>query len=297
MLERSHRGGSQVCRRLGQLIRRGRLANDSRHIRLEPQKDRESKDSAVIEQSFEIGSDATLDIRIATGKVEIRRGKDGLAVVRARGDTDNLTVEQRGSTIWISAERRSNWVARSIYVTIEVPDGLDVDAGVASADFECEPVVRRLGVNSASGDIRLTDCADLSVKTASGDVHGNDAAGRLDFVSASGDLHMGGIGGRADISTASGDVRILKASGPVNVSTMSGDVRIEQFEGDDLRAKAMSGNVDVGIPAGTTVDLKATTLSGDIRLPEPAASDPSSNGLTVSVSARLVSGDLRIRRV
>jgi hypothetical protein len=250
----------------------------------------------VIEQSFDITSDASVDVRIASGKVEIRRGPVGRALVKARGDTDNLTVEQRGSTIWISSDRRNTWVSRSVHVTVEIPDGLDIDAGVASADFECEPAARRLTINSASGDIRLTDCIDLSVKTASGDVHGNQVRGRLDFVSASGDLHVAETGDRADVSTASGDVRILDARGPVNVSTMSGDVRVARFHGDDFRAKAMSGNVDIGLPAGTSVDLEATTLSGDIRLPDPSA-EPATEARNASVSVRLVSGDLTIRRV
>jgi DUF4097 and DUF4098 domain-containing protein YvlB len=77
---------------------------------------------------------------------------------------------------------------------------------------------------------------------------------------------------------------------------MSGDVSVRRFGSDDFSAKSMSGSVEIGIPAGTSVDLDATTLSGDILLPEPQDSPPSPSG-TTDIKVRLVSGDLKIRRV
>lgn len=258
-----------------------------------------------MEKSFEVGSDGALDVRIASGKVEIQRGTAGTIVVRGRGDTDNLVVEQHGSTVWVSSEPRSTQISkrihigmgRSVYLSIEVPDGIDIDVNVASADVECEPPSARLNVNSASGDIRFTDTGDLTIKTASGDVHGHAVSGRLNFVSASGDLHIESIGDRASVSTASGDIQIGEVTGPITTSTMSGDVQVRRFGGDDFAAKSMSGSVDIGIPAGSSVDLDATTLSGDIILPEPQDPPPGSPAGNVDLKVRLVSGDLKVRRV
>jgi DUF4097 and DUF4098 domain-containing protein YvlB len=188
-------------------------------------------------------------------------------------------------------------VGRSVYLAIEVPDGIDIDVNVASADVECEPPSARLNVNSASGDIRFTDTGELTVKTASGDVHGHRVDGKLNFVSASGDLHIESIGDRASISTASGDIQIGEASGPITTSTMSGDVQVRRFGGDDFAAKSMSGSVDLGIPAGSSVDLDATTLSGDITLPEPQEPPSGTPAGNVDLKVRLVSGDLKVRRV
>ncbi len=258
-----------------------------------------------MEKSFEVGDDGALDVRIASGKVEIKRGQDGVIVVRGRGDTENLNVEQHGSTVWVSSESRSTQISkrihigvgRAVYLSIEVPEGIDIVVHVASADLECDPPSARLNVNSASGDIRFTDTGDLTVKTASGDVHGHKVGGRLDFVSASGDLHVESIGDRASVSTASGDIQIGDAMGPVVTSTMSGDVEVRRFGGDDFAAKSMSGSVDIGIPAGSSVDLDATTLSGRIILPEPQDAPVETSIGSVDLKVKLVSGDLKVRRI
>jgi hypothetical protein len=258
-----------------------------------------------MEKSFQVGADGALDVRIASGKVEVKRGQEGVIVVRGRGATENLSVEQHGSTVWVSSEPRSTQISkgihigvgRSVYLAIEVPDGIDIDVNVASADVECEPPSARLNVNSASGDIRFTDTGELTVKTASGDVHGHEVTGKLSFVSASGDLHIESIGDRASISTASGDIQIGEVSGPITTSTMSGDVQVRRFGGDDFAAKSMSGSVDLGIPAGSSVDLDATTLSGDITLPEPQEPPSGTPAGNVDLKVRLVSGDLKVRRV
>lgn len=258
-----------------------------------------------MEKSFQVGTDAAVDVRIASGKVEVKRGQEGVIVVRGRGDTDSLVVEQHGSTVWVSSEPRSTrisrrihiGVGRSVHLSIEVPEAIDIDVNVASADFECDPPSARLNVNSASGDIRFTETGDLTAKTASGDVHGHKVGGKLNFVSASGDLHVESIGDRASVSTASGDIRIGEASGAIATSTMSGDVQVRRFGGDDFAAKSMSGSVDIGIPAGSIVDLDATTLSGDIILPEPQDAPPETTAGSVDLKVKLVSGDLKVRRV
>lgn len=258
-----------------------------------------------MEKSFQVGFDAALDVRIASGKVEIQQGKAGTIVVRGRGDTENLLVEQHGSTVWVSSQPRSTQISkrihfgvgRSVYLSIEIPENIDIDVNVASADVECDPTPARLNVNSASGDIRFADAGELTVKTASGDVHGHSVSGKLNFVSASGDLHIETVGDRGSISTASGNIRIGDASGPITTSTMSGDVNVGRFTGDDFAAKSMSGSVEIGIPAGTSVDLDATTLSGDILLPEPQDAPPDIPAGSMDLKIRLVSGDLKVRRV
>jgi DUF4097 and DUF4098 domain-containing protein YvlB len=114
--------------------------------------------------------------------------------------------------------------------------------------------------------------------------------------SSSGDIEVGQYDGKANFSASSGDVRVVDGRGSITASTASGDVSVDKFTGRRGTFKTMSGTATVGVPAGTSLELDATLLSGKLNLPEP--SDVSSNSeRKMSITAKIVSGDLNIRRV
>lgn len=250
----------------------------------------------MIDREFQIDGVAKIEARIASGRLEIRQGPAGTVRVEADAKEGDLRVEQRGQTVVIATERRGWLSSGRAEVVVTVPEGSNLTAGVASADVVCNVALGRLKVNTASGDVRFTEAEQVDLKTASGNVQGN-SAGRISFASASGDIYLGVAGGRAELSTAAGGVRIEEAAGTVTSSTMSGDLDIRRFGGEDLEAKALSGDVRLGIPAGTTLDLQATTLSGDIHLPQPSADSAKQPIAHATVNVKLTSGDLTIKRV
>jgi len=249
----------------------------------------------VIEKEFGIEGAGSVDVRFASGRLTLREGEAGKIFVRVDGKTDNLNVDKRGSTVTISHDRSGFLGGGRYQITLDVPPGCEVSVSVASADIQSKAHLGLLEVNSASGDVRVTSVDELSAKTASGDVHG-DVVGRCSFVSASGDIRIAKVEGKFEASTASGDVYVDEAGDDITSSTLSGDLGVKRFSGENLRVKAVSGSVRVGIPAGTAVNLDATTRSGDIRLPEPEANNIAPIG-HANVTARLVSGDLTIKRV
>jgi DUF4097 and DUF4098 domain-containing protein YvlB len=255
----------------------------------------ESDHPAVIEKEFQVDGPGSIDVRFSSGRLTIREGSSGHIFVRVDGKTDSLNIEQSGSTVSISNDRSGFLGGGRYQITVDVPTGCALSASVASADIESKTHLGRLDVNTASGDIRITSADELNAKTASGDVHG-DLVGRCSFASASGDIRLNRAEGKFEASTASGDVYVDEATDDMTSSTLSGDLNLKKFSGENLRIKAVSGSARVGIPAGTAVSLDATTRSGDIRLPEPSADTVEPTGHT-NVTARLVSGDLTIKRV
>ncbi|MDH3463327.1 MAG: DUF4097 domain-containing protein, partial [Acidimicrobiia bacterium] len=175
--------------------------------------------------------------------------------------------------------------------------GAEIRAGVASADLTCDADISHLTFQSASGDLRFREAVEVDAKTASGDLRGAVVQERLSFVSASGDVFLDEVRGRTEVSTASGDMHVDRIEGSTQVSTMSGDVHISEFLGNELTGKSMSGNIRVGIPTGTKVDLDANSLSGKIHLPERKTSSAAeSETRATRLQVKLVSGDLRIER-
>lgn len=249
----------------------------------------------MIDKEFLVEGQGSVEVRFASGRLNVVEGAPGKIRVTVDGSTSDLTIEQVGSLITVGT-RKSGFLVSSRYrITVEAPHGTNISASVASADVQCDIKSGQFDIKTASGDVRFTHTETLTAHTASGDIHGT-STGVCNLVSASGDLHLDSASGKVSASTASGDIYVNHATADVNASSLSGDVIIGRFEGENLKAKAVSGNVKLGIPAGTEVNLDANSLSGNIRLPEPSAENsPRRSHADISVS--LVSGDLTIKRV
>ena len=252
----------------------------------------------VIEETFSVAGTPNLDVRIPSGRIEIRESKSGVVRVTADTRDPDFYIEQRGNTIVIASEKNGSWFTRgSSYVEIETPPGSDAYLGTASAEVEAYVALGKVEIKSASGDAEVESAETLIFKSASGDVQVTRVGHDLRFTSASGDLEVTeSLDGSGNISTASGDVQIVNAEENLNVSTVSGDVNIERCVGRMVQLKSMSGSFEVGIPKGTSVDLDVNLLSGRLELPEP---DPEKHPVERSMTLKVksVSGDLQIERL
>lgn len=252
----------------------------------------------MIEKTFSVDRHPDIDIRIATGKVEVKEGDPGRVNVTVDTSDPNFTVEQRGSSIVISNDESLNWRSRgSSFVVVEAPPGSDLRVGVASAEVRVDLPFDKVDIKTASGDVELAGGENVVVKTASGDVRIGHIGNALRFNSASGDLHVSGsVSGTMAISSASGDVYVEESEATVDINTASGDVLIRRFSGRSANFNSMSGDVGLGIVRGTSLDLDVNLLSGKLLLPDPEATK-SDIERHMSVKAKMVSGDLRIQRV
>lgn len=250
----------------------------------------------MISREFAVGVNPDIDVHIQSGRVEIRSGPAGVVKVDVETDNAGFVVEQHGDQIHIATKPNGGWSSRnSAYVVVEVPDDSDATIASASAKIEIEAPVRNLDMKTASGDIDVSFASSASIKTASGDVRIGVVKSDVKVSSASGDVNLEESEGKVRFSSASGDLFIGASSGAINASTASGDVTVQRYSGRQLNVKSMSGEVEVGVPAGTRLDLDATLLSGELHLPEPGnSSESSSREMTIRV--KLVSGDLRIDR-
>lgn len=251
----------------------------------------------MIERRFSVGSGPRLDLSIPSGRISIEEGPPGEVGIRLEApDPDSYEIRQSGDTVTVERVGQS-WSSRgSTRLRVTSPAAADAHLATASADIEASVDLGRVTVATASGDVRLRSVAELDAKTASGDLGLVGSAGDLRVRTASGDIRLAGAGGRFEVSTASGDVAAAHVAGSARVSSASGDIRIDRFEGDDAEIKTMSGDVRIGLPAGTRVSLDAHCLSGRIHRPE-ARSSPDEAARTVRVTARTVSGDIVIDRV
>lgn len=253
-------------------------------------------------RSFTVGAHPRLEIRIQSGRVDVESGTDGTIEVELQGrGSEDVEVEALGDSTVVVRQRGdsgSGWLVRSSSVRLHarVPEGTDLDLQAASADAWVDGRLGRASFKTASGDVNAGALDALDVKTASGDVKVDRVSGDLTLSTASGDVYAGEIEGRVEARLASGDLRLATVRGEVRASTASGDIRIDRFEGSDLSVKSVSGDLVIGVPAGTRADLDLSSFSGQVRLPERRAGGEPGDRY-VRMAAKSISGDIVIERL
>lgn len=252
----------------------------------------------MIHKTFDVDGSPDIEVSIETGRVEVQRGEPGRVEVTVDTRSPDFIVEQRGNSILVSSDKTMSWLSRgSAYVVIETPEGSDLQVRVASAQIQASVPLGKVDLKTASGDVELLSAENLAVKTASGDLFIERIGSSFAFTSASGDVSVHeSASGSVTASTASGDIFINESDATVAINTASGDTRLRRYTGRSANFKGMSGTVDIGIPSGTEVSLDCNLLSGKLRLPDPEPTDRVPER-QMSITAKMVSGDLNIERV
>jgi hypothetical protein len=222
------------------------------------------------EEHFATPDPIRFECSVTAGDIMITTADDGDSTVLLDGPPElvnAMQVEMTGDRLVISEPRGrlADLVTRprdSLQLRATVPHGSAVLVKTESSDAALDGAFGPIEMQSASADLRVTGAVDgdITVKSASGDVHLPDVCGDVNVRGVSGDLHADSI------------------DGSVTVTLVSGDVRIE-------------------IAPGSAVDLDATTASGDLisEVPLSDAPDGASNPMIV-IRGVTASGDLRVFR-
>lgn len=285
-----------------------------------------------MEKTFESPRKVSLFVDNKVGSVTVGSRQTDLTTVyleatssAAQGVVDRATVESVAQDdrdevrVVVPWDDRNKFRRRNeVRVRVVVPDGADVEVLTASADIDVAGDLGTLSLKSASGDVTTSGTStSATAKTASGDITVGIVDGPLRMQSASGKLRAGSVEGlllastesalididRAvgglDLHCTSGDIRLGQTAGDATIAAISGDVRIASYSSGRMRARSVSGKVEVGIPPGLTVAIDAESISGKLRSDIALDDRPgagSDTGPVVSVEAHSVSGDVVIRR-
>jgi DUF4097 and DUF4098 domain-containing protein YvlB len=262
---------------------------------------------------FDCTAPLTLSITVLSGDVEITAEERTTASVevtpydrsdKSRETAERTVVEMHGDTLVVRVPDDEGRFWRRygrIRVTARVPRGTTtLNVKSASADVKATGEYAAGQISTASGDARVEHVAgDFTATAASGDVRIDHVGGDLSIRSASGDLAAGVVSGDLSAQTASGDMRFGEARSSVRASTASGDINVGRTSNGTVSVKSASGDVTLGVVAGTRAWLDLSTLSGSTSndLSMSGGEEPTGEGTQLRLHIRTLSGDISIRRV
>lgn len=269
----------------------------------------------MTEHRFETHQPVGLYVEVGKGNVHVHATETTETQVRITGrDADDVHVEQSGDRITVVAPRqRAGFFGgdSSLDVEITLPLGSDLAAKTGSADVTVDGTVATCEVKSGSGDVRLADLAgpslvetgsgniditvanaELRIKSGSGDVKVGHAEGAVAASTGSGSVQIGTNNGPVAVKTGSGDFRVIDANSDVSLATGSGDLVVGTAHRGKFTVKGASGDVRIGIPAGTPVWTDISTLSGSIHSNLEGVGQPAEGADHVELRAKTASGDI-----
>jgi DUF4097 and DUF4098 domain-containing protein YvlB len=262
-----------------------------------------------MKERFDTPGHVVLDVRLSEGRIELETTDAPETVVELTGlDDEDLaelaTIELRERSgvyeVVVDVDDRGFrlFSRRSFRLDIQAPHGADVRLSTASAETRGRGRFGEVELESASGDVSFEHVEkDLSIKSASGDVAVEGVDGEADVSTASGDVEIERVARDARVRSASGDVVIGEAEHGVNVQTASGDHAIGAVREGKVTLRSASGDMQVGIKAGSRLYVDAKSMSGETSSElEVGDTRPEGEGPLVELSATAMSGDIRVVR-
>lgn len=208
-----------------------------------------------------VDSIRALDISWSSGSIHVTAYDGNEIILRETAqakDSDRLRYQVENGTLCIRERNGSllNVGSKSLEILLPAKaatdlSSLEIDAASAATTLE-DLVVRKLEIDTASGDVTATDCVFDSV-----DYDGASSVCRMENCSI-GEFEMDTASGNAILSGSISKISFDAASGNLTAVT---DVAPLEIEIDTA-----SGDVDLTIPADSQFTLEYEKLSGNTNI-------------------------------
>lgn len=279
--------------------------------------------------TFETPAPITVTVELGIGDIQIDAGDrtdtvvdvrpsdptnkaDVAAAERVRVEYEDGKLSVRAAKAWKPYTPRGR--RESIDVRIDVPAGSQLQGEGGIVPMRGTGRLGDCRYKTGVGDIRIEQAGSVELKTGSGNISVERAAGRAGITTGSGALRIGTIDGPAMIKNSNGhthidgvtgDLRVNAANGTITVHqaeagvearTANGDVRLGELARGTAVVHTAYGQVDVGIRQGVVAWLDLVTGFGSVHNDLDTAEGPTSGEDAVEVRARTAFGDITIHR-
>ncbi|MFI0405771.1 DUF4097 family beta strand repeat-containing protein [Actinomadura sp. 3N508] len=282
--------------------------------------------------TFDTPEPIIADIDVFVGQVRIHATDRADTVVEVRPsdpaneacvqDAERTVVEFSGGRLRVGGPRPKglgylrSWRG-SIDVTIELPTGSGVEAGVAAggmAGFVATGALGRTVMHSSNGDVRLEETGALEVKSSVGEISVDRVTGSAEVTGSVAAIRLGSVAGPGTVKNSTGLITIGEVTGDLRLKTGTGDITVDRALGGLVLTSAHGrirvgaavrgsvqvdgghGRVGIGIPEGTAALLDLRSKNGVVRNTLTAADGPETTDAVVEVHAHTNWGDIDVHR-
>lgn len=234
------------------------------------------KGRPVTENSISVENVTALDVQLHNGDVNIYVAEQD--TVEISGDTEELEVRlsdtgvlsvRQGKTASSSVIFGRGLACANVDLTLPKKVWASIKLNTVNGDICLNDMLEteHLTIQTVSGDVTADQacCPQMTFKSVSGDINGEDLTGSVRAESVSGDISLSGRLADVSTTTVSGDIQIMDTVETVSCNSMSGDVSIETgVLPGALHLSSKSGDCRAMIPATEGFTVELNTLSGDL---------------------------------
>lgn len=247
----------------------------------------------MAQHTFPTPDPVELVVKIPSGDVEVVTVEGGESTVLVDGPdriVEQTHVELVGNRLVVEVRSKGPFgiisslrdLGQHVHIRARVPACSTAELTTAAAELRLRGRFAALSAKSASGAL-----------TVDGEIEGD-----TEIKTVSGEARLHTVGGDLRVQSVSGGVSALSVAGDVIVKSVSGSVRIASVHKGTFNAQSVSGDIELGVPAGTNLDVDAGSASGELSSEVPLARDAGvlGGGPRLIVRANTVSGDVRVLR-
>ena len=225
-----------------------------------------------ISGSIEVRTWAEAKVKIEANKVSEAKT---LEKAKENADKVQIVVEKTGGILRIETKYPEHKdggesLSVSVYYKIWVPEKASLKAKSVSGGLTVEGLGGALESNVVSGNVTLSKImGDVDSTVTSGTVNVSDVTGTVNLRTISGGVTAERIKGSVEAETTSGAIRMRDIVGAksIRAKVLSGNITYEGELAKDGKytLEALSGRLEMIIPANSGFELEAETFSGGIQ--------------------------------
>jgi DUF4097 and DUF4098 domain-containing protein YvlB len=266
----------------------------------------------TLDTTVTLDRQATVDLSLMSGRVEVIGGSGSQAHVRATSTRGDIQFDVGPGRLRLSVDPGRHGMGDARF-EVTVPAGTRVIVNSLSAPLSIRGVKGEVDANSVSGSIDVNDATrKVKAESVSGNVEVSQVVGDVRASSVSGRVEVDDVAGDLETESVSGRISMTRArSKYVRSGTVSGRITYAgTFEpAGSYEFKTHSGSITLALPAGVGAQVRIETFSGNVNSDfpvtlQPRTRDGDTNGRIEfkigdgrsRIVAESFSGNIRIQR-